>query len=89
MLRECAMDSAASLMTPMARSLIHVVDDDPAIRESIAFLLDTAGFEVAVYDTGIELLDGLTKPARDGVLTDIRMSGIDGLELLRRLRGNG
>ncbi|MHB2208017.1 response regulator FixJ [Methylobacterium sp. CM6257] len=73
----------------MARSLIHVVDDDPAMRESIAFLLDTAGFEVAVYETGIELLDGLTKPGRDGVLTDIRLPGIDGLELLRRLRGNG
>ncbi|MGH1571138.1 response regulator FixJ [Methylobacterium sp. P31] len=73
----------------MASSLIHVVDDDPALRESLAFLLDTAGFAVAVYETGVELLDGLTKPAQGGVLTDIRLPGIDGLELLRRLRADG
>lgn len=73
-------------MTP---KLVHVVDDDPAIRDSVAFLLDTAGFEVRVYEAGTELLDRLAKPARGLVLTDIRMPGIDGLELLRRLRAAG
>jgi two-component system response regulator FixJ len=73
----------------MTRSLIHVVDDDPAVRDSLAFLLDTAGFEVALYVDGTSLLDRLMTPAQGGVLTDIRMPSIDGLELLRRLRRGG
>ncbi|KQQ21412.1 two-component system response regulator [Methylobacterium sp. Leaf123] len=73
----------------MAAKLVHLVDDDPAMRDSIAFLLDTAGFEVQVYEAGTKLLDRLAKPAQGVVLTDIRMPGINGLELLRRLRSAG
>ncbi len=73
----------------MAISLVHVVDDDPAMRDSVGFLLDTAGFEVALYEAGSRLLETLAKPAAGCVLTDIRMPGIDGLELLRRLRAMG
>ncbi len=73
----------------MAANLVHVVDDDPAMRDSVAFLLDTAGFEARLYEAGTDLLDRLPKPASGCVLTDIRMPGIDGLELLRRLRAAG
>lgn len=73
----------------MAGEHVHVVDDDAAIRDSLAFLLGTEGFEVRLYEDGTELLDRLAKPARGAVLTDIRMPGIDGLELLRRLRAAG
>ncbi|WP_336489543.1 response regulator FixJ [Methylobacterium nigriterrae] len=73
----------------MAADLVHVVDDDPAMRDSVAFLLDTAGFEVRLYEAGTELLGQLPKPSRGAILTDIRMPGIDGLELLRRLRAAG
>ena len=73
----------------MPHSLVHVVDDDPAMRDSVGFLLDTAGFEVALYEAGTNLLDTLVKPARGCVLADIRMPGVDGLELLRRLRESG
>lgn len=70
----------------MASELVHVVDDDAAMRDSVAFLLGTEGFEVRLYEAGTDLLDRLPKPAGGAVLTDIRMPGIDGLELLRRLR---
>ncbi len=73
----------------MAADLVHVVDDDRAMRDSLGFLLGTAGFEVALYETGANLLDELDKPERGCVLSDIRMPGIDGLELLRRLRTAG
>jgi two-component system response regulator FixJ len=73
----------------MTRSLVHVVDDDPAMRESLGFLLDTAGYQVALYEGAATLLDRLLKPARGCILTDIRMPGHDGLELLRRLRADG
>lgn len=73
----------------MGHSLVHVVDDDAAMRDSVGFLLDTAGFEVALYQDGTRLLDTLAKPARGCVLTDIRMPDVDGLELLRRLRASG
>ena len=73
----------------MVASLVHVVDDDPAMRDSVGFLLDTAGFQVALYEAGTSLLAALVKPARGCVLTDIRMPDVDGLELLRRLRTEG
>jgi two-component system response regulator FixJ len=73
----------------MAHSLVHVVDDDPAMRDSLAFLLGTAGFEVELYEAGTSLLDRLVSPAQGCVLTDIRMPDVDGLELLRRLRAGG
>ncbi|MGH1590355.1 response regulator FixJ [Methylobacterium phyllosphaerae] len=73
----------------MPASLVHVVDDDPAMRDSVGFLLGTDGFAVELYEAGADLLDRLGKPASGCVLTDIRMPGIDGLELLRRLRAAG
>jgi two-component system, LuxR family, response regulator FixJ len=73
----------------MAPDLVHVVDDDPAMRDSVAFLLGTEGFAVRLYQSGTELLERLEKPAAGCVLTDIRMPGIDGIEMLRRLRSAG
>ncbi len=73
----------------MAPDLVHVIDDDPAMRDSLAFLLGTEGYEVQQYETGADLLERLTKPSSGCILSDVRMPGIDGLELLRRLRAAG
>ncbi|WP_342152804.1 response regulator [Methylorubrum sp. SB2] len=73
----------------MTADLVHVVDDDPAMRDSLAFLIGLGGFETRLYASGADLLARLPKPAMGCVLADLRMPGIDGLELLRRLRAAG
>jgi two-component system response regulator FixJ len=65
---------------------VHIVDDDVAVRQSLAFLLATAGLAVKVYETAGAFLDRLESSATGCVITDVRMPEIDGIELLRRLR---
>ena len=65
--------------------LVHVVDDDAAMRKSLAFLLEINDFEVRLYPSALELLAAL--PLERGcILTDIRMPEMTGLELVRRLK---
>ncbi len=73
----------------MQARLVHVVDDDEVMRDSLAFLLSTAGFATRLYTSGVDLLDRIGPSATGCVLTDIRMPGLDGLNLLRRLRAAG
>lgn len=66
---------------------VHLVDDDAAVRDSVAFLLESAGLSVCVYESPVEVLDRLTaQPTASCVVTDLRMPQMDGLELVRRLR---
>lgn len=68
--------------------LVHVIDDDDGLREALAFLLDVHGLEACFYASANAFLEAL--PAADGcVLTDIRMPGLTGLELVRELRSRG
>jgi len=68
-----------------ATGTIHVVDDDPAVRDSLRMLLETSGYVVRAFDSAGTFLG--SRPQGIGcVLTDVRMPDIDGLELLRRLR---
>jgi two-component system response regulator FixJ len=64
---------------------VYVIDDDPAMRDSLDFLLGSAGFSVRLFDSARVFLNEL--PGLEGgcVVTDIRMPGIDGMELLRQL----
>jgi two-component system response regulator FixJ len=68
---------------------VHVIDDDEAVRESLAFLLDAAGYEVKTYDSGARFLDGMTGQEVGCVITDVRMPGLTGLELASRLKSLG
>ena len=70
----------------MARDLIvHVIDDDEAVRNSIAFLLRSSEFSVRSYASALEFLDGIDGVETGCVITDVRMPDIDGIELLRRM----
>jgi two-component system response regulator FixJ len=64
---------------------VYVIDDDPAMRDSLDFLLGSAGFSVHVFDSAQVFLDELAKLEPGCVVTDVRMPGIDGIELLRRM----
>lgn len=65
--------------------LVHIVDDDPAVRDSLQFLLDAAGLAARTYASAAEFLDGAGTLRAGCVLADVRMPGIDGLALQRRL----
>jgi len=69
-----------------ARPLVVIVDDDPAIRSSLMFSLQTEGFSVQSYAGSTELLgDGLAADARCLVI-DYQMPGMNGLDLVEELR---
>jgi two-component system response regulator FixJ len=67
---------------------ILIIDDDDAVRDSLAILLEMAGFEVLTYASGLDVLEAAL-PSRGCILLDVRMPEIDGLELQRRLVERG
>jgi two-component system, LuxR family, response regulator FixJ len=67
-------------------SVVHIIDDDEALRESLAFLLGTAHLEVRTYESATAFLDALPRAEPGCIITDVRMPGISGVELLRRLK---
>jgi CheY-like chemotaxis protein len=69
--------------------LISVVDDDEAIRDSTRQLLRSAGYHVATFDSAESFLDSRSIEGSSCLILDIKMSGIDGLELQRRLKDSG
>jgi len=66
--------------------LVHVIDDDEAVRGSVEFLLTTAGFAVAPYDSAAAFLRAAPEIAAGCIVTDVRMPEMSGLELLARLK---
>lgn len=69
-----------------AQRVVHVIDDDEALRESLAFLLRAAQLEVKSYASARAFLDGLPDESLGCVITDVRMPDISGIDLLRRLK---
>jgi two-component system response regulator FixJ len=67
-------------------SVVHVIDDDDAVRESLAFLLRSAKIDVRSYQTAEDFLDQLPSVKMGCIVTDVRMPGMSGIDLLRKLR---
>ena len=72
-----------------AEPIVHVVDDDPAVRDSLAFLLDTAGLVSRLYESPLRLLAIASDLGPGCIVTDIRMPDMTGLEMARRLADLG
>jgi two-component system, LuxR family, response regulator FixJ len=68
-----------------ADAIVHVIDDDEAVRQSLEFLLRTAGITARAYESASAFLNTLPTIETGCIITDVRMPGISGLELLRRL----
>jgi DNA-binding response OmpR family regulator len=68
---------------------ILIVEDEHAVARGIQYALQQEGYEVAVARSGEEGLDVATKQAPDLVVLDVRLPGMDGFEVLRRLRAAG
>jgi two-component system, LuxR family, response regulator FixJ len=72
-----------------ANRIVHVIEDDDAARDGLTFLLRAADFDVRAYESAIIFLESVSTLVQGCVVSDVRMPGIDGIEMLRRLRGKG
>jgi two-component system, LuxR family, response regulator FixJ len=70
----------------IANPIVHIVDDDEAVRRSLAFMLGSAGLAVRVYDSATAFLDGIDTLQTGCLITDVRMPEMSGIELLQRIR---
>lgn len=69
--------------------LVHVVDDEDSIRRSLDFLLKNAGYQVAKWEDGESFLKGAERSAPACVLLDVRMPGMDGLQVQAEMAARG
>jgi len=68
------------------RGRVYVIDDDEAMRDSLNFLLDSANYKVTLFETALAFLDALPSLEFGCVVSDVRMPGLDGIELLKRMK---
>jgi two-component system response regulator FixJ len=68
------------------KAKVYVIDDDEAMRDSLQFLLESSGFDVTLFESAQSFLDAMPGLAFGCVVSDVRMPGIDGIELLKRMK---
>lgn len=74
-------------MTP--KRIVHLVDDEDSIRKSAGFMLKTSGFAVQTYASGVAFLKAVKAAEPGCILLDVRMPGMDGLEVQEVLAERG
>ncbi len=72
-----------------ADRLVHIVDDDDAVRRSAAFMLKHSGYRVESYVSGVDFLKNAKDAERGCVLLDVRMPEMDGLEVQQEMAARG
>jgi two-component system, LuxR family, response regulator FixJ len=72
-----------------SEAIVHVIDDDEAVRDSLAFLLRSARLDVCTYDSATAFLAALPVAGTGCIVTDVRTPALSGIDLLRRLRDRG
>jgi two-component system, LuxR family, response regulator FixJ len=71
---------------PSDKGMVHIIDDDDGLRESLAFLLRAAQLEVQSFASAMAFLDALPDAGLRCIITDVRMPGLSGIDLLKRLK---
>ena len=70
------------------RGKVYVIDDDEAMRDSLNFLLESASFNITLFESALKFLDALPGLDFGCVVSDVRMPGLDGIELLKRMKAD-
>jgi two-component system response regulator FixJ len=73
----------------MTEPLVHVIDDDEAVRASLAFRLEMADLPNRTYASPVDFLSVASSLKEGCIVTDVRMPEMSGLELIRRLHDRG
>lgn len=71
------------------RPIVLLVDDDPAVRDSLVFALEFEGFDVRAYSSAEALLEDGDAPRAACLVADLNLPGVNGLTLVARLRAAG
>jgi len=71
---------------PSEGAMVHIIDDDDALRDSLTFLLRTAQIEAQSHSSAAAFLDVLPEMTLSCIITDVRMPGLSGIDLLKRLK---
>lgn len=80
------MQNQGPIMPTTSGSIILVIEDDDAVRQSLKFALEQEGLEVHVYGSGEQLLADPALPRTGCLVVDYAMPGMDGITLVERLR---
>ncbi len=72
-----------------AKDLVQIIDDDDALRDSLTFLLSSAGIEAKSYESAGAYLNDPQRGVAGCIITDVRMPGMSGIDLLRKLKSDG
>jgi FixJ family two-component response regulator len=76
----------ASIIAAVPKPIVVAVDDDARVRESLESLMDSAGYKTVVFASAEDCLQSDALQRAICVIADVRMRGMDGIELQRRIR---